>query len=161
MDPKFLETKKVEKKDSKKEKIQIVVLAVLGLVLTFLIFKTFFAGPSKPPKPASPAPQVAVSPVPQAQVPLKQAALPKGPRTEDDWGASPFSLKKVEEPLSSKPRPVLELQGIVIDHDNAYAIINEKIVKKGDTLADNTVIDIELDAVILENENGETVRLEE
>lgn len=72
---------------------------------------------------------------------------------------SPFSLKPLlPEGLTAKK---LVLQGTLVDKgEEGYAIVNNKIVKKGDYLDDKTVESIEKDHIVLREESGESIRLE-
>ncbi|MFC1646610.1 hypothetical protein ACFL2Y_05500 [Candidatus Omnitrophota bacterium] len=60
----------------------------------------------------------------------------------DSWGRSPFTLKKVVD-------KTIRLNGIVWDEHIPKAIINDYIVGIGDTIGENTVVDIKQDRVIL------------
>lgn len=63
------------------------------------------------------------------------------------WKRNPFSPFKV----SVRTRSVLELNGIMWDVKKPQAIINNRIVEIGDSVAGNTVVDIGEDKVILNN----------
>lgn len=188
MDAKILESKKIEAEEQKKKKIQMIMLGVLLLVFVVILFSTLTGG-KKPPAPViTTKPPVAVvppSPPPVALPPATPPAASVNTATPqpaedvsaaapdnaagaeaDEWGASPFSIQKEEEkeeveqaPVEEPPTP-LELKGIVSGPgDSSFAIINEKIVKKGDRIADNTVREITSDEVVLQTDEGEEVVL--
>jgi hypothetical protein len=61
------------------------------------------------------------------------------------WGRDPFSLEK----KASKQESKLELRGIVWDEKNPQAIINGDIVRKGDQIGNNRVVEVKRDVVVL------------
>ncbi|HPP07450.1 MAG TPA: hypothetical protein PLW88_08755, partial [Syntrophorhabdaceae bacterium] len=65
------------------------------------------------------------------------------------WKNDPFILPKVsigEEEVFHEP---LKLSGIIEGNDGRYAIIGTNIVKKGDFIGDEKVLDIGKDSVII------------
>ncbi|MFZ5802672.1 MAG: hypothetical protein ACOY3K_06155 [Candidatus Omnitrophota bacterium] len=170
-DPKILLSKKVEgSKGNPKAMIQIVVLAVLGLVLAVLLFNTFLGGKKKAPPPAVPAaavpapaaaappaaPQAVSAPAAAQDTAKTVPAVPGVPASGNEWGADAFLFgEEDEEDAGADDTGRLELQGIVFSSENPYAIIDGKIVKKGDAIADNKIVEISQDAVVLEDGQGE------
>lgn len=68
------------------------------------------------------------------------------PRTKySSWAKDPFSPSGALIEDSG----TLKLSGILWDKENPVAIINKKIVKKGDKIGNNTVVDINQVSVIL------------
>ena len=67
------------------------------------------------------------------------------------WGRDPFTLPKAPVDISVE----LKLKGIMWDRDNPLTIINGKVLKKGDKIGSNTVIDIKRDRVILSDGDRE------
>ena len=57
--------------------------------------------------------------------------------------------------LTAKSKELLELNGIVYDIENRWAIVNNRIVKEGDSFLDAKLILIAEDFVKIENNNGE------
>lgn len=64
------------------------------------------------------------------------------------WGRDPFTLQSI----NASGRAILN--GIIWDIERPLSIINNEIVKIGDKIAGNTVIDIKQDKVILNNGVG-------
>jgi len=60
------------------------------------------------------------------------------------WAKSPFVQKSVQGMAAG-----LSLQGIIWDEKNPKAMINGVIVKKGDTIQGNTVVEIRKQSVVL------------
>lgn len=61
--------------------------------------------------------------------------------------------------IKNQSRDQLQLIGIAQDNNEAYAIINDIIVKKGSTIQGATVVDIQKDKVIL-LKNNEYIELQ-
>lgn len=70
------------------------------------------------------------------------------------WGRNPFSASKS---LIKRPQGVI-LNGILWDSKNPMAIVNEGIVKEGDIISGNKVIEIKQDRVIL-NDGSKDIEL--
>lgn len=156
MEAKILQSKKIGNGKNDKNKKQMILLGVLVLFFLYLIYSTFFGNKKNTAKPKDVAKVDVVLPV--SPVP---AEAEKGINQEEenaDWGNSPFSIEPAEPETASSPlapRLKLQLQGVMVDKVNgSYAIINEKIVKKGDRIADNTVIEITQGQVILQSDDG-------
>lgn len=62
-----------------------------------------------------------------------------------DWKRDPFSLERMLEVQDAG----LHLAGIMFDEKASHALINEYVVRLGDTIEGNTVVDIQKDKVIL------------
>lgn len=62
-----------------------------------------------------------------------------------DWKRDPFSLERM---LEAQGRG-LELGGIMSDEKSCHALINDYVVRIGDTIEGNKVVDIQKDRVIL------------
>lgn len=163
MEPKFIQSKKMDGgqgKDSKKEKIQIIVLVCLAVFFVFIVYKTFFTGKKSVSAVAKKeSPKIVTKVTPTSSAP---STTGEHGENADEWGFSPFSLKPVTKDKAGETSPTfLQLKGIVFDGNaaNSYAIINENIVKKGDPIADNIVKDIFPDHVVLEDKEGHTFTL--
>lgn len=162
MDAKILKSKKISSGDpEKKKKVQILVMILLGIVFLYLLISTFLGGSKAKPATAKkpPAFQNQASKVTGLGVAAVDDSL-NMVLEEDGWGKSPFSMETPEAEPVVQAKESLQLQGIVFGKgDASYAMINEKIVKKGERIADNTVKEIQQDQVILETDNGQTVTL--
>ena len=157
--PKILQSKEVGSKSGmdKKQKKQLVMLAFLIPFFLYLVYSTFFSGPEKA-KPTPSGVQTADAAAAPVQ-PVRRTLKPQSGEKEA-WGRSPFSLRgggKEDEAAQQGP---LQLQGIVFDDlGSAYAIVNRKIVKVGDRIADNTVKGIRADEVIFQSDEGVRITL--
>jgi hypothetical protein len=88
-----------------------------------------------------------------------QASQPKsGLNTKDfsdpkkgtlDWKGNPFIQQGETSGIDE-----LTLYAVVHNQDNAQALINSQIVKKGDKIGTFTVVSIQRQSVILRNDNG-------
>ncbi|MEK6728053.1 MAG: hypothetical protein AABY28_05235 [Candidatus Omnitrophota bacterium] len=126
---------------------KLVVLAVLGLLAIFSLFYGIFT-PSKTRR----LPQVkesdiqSVRKVSMTEKPILAQRVTK--RTNyTSWARNPFTLQKT----SSKVFEGLILGGIMWDKEKPLAIINDEIVKIGDNVSGNIVVDIKQDKVILKD----------
>ena len=75
-----------------------------------------------------------------------------------DWKRDPFSLER----MLNAQGVGLELVGIMYDEKTCHALINEDVVRIGDTIEGNKVIDIQKDKVILnDGQKNFELRLQE
>ncbi|MFH1874379.1 MAG: hypothetical protein ABH859_04245 [Pseudomonadota bacterium] len=65
------------------------------------------------------------------------------------WRNNPFI-----QPADDVALDELKLTGIVYNPDDAAVIINDRIIKKGEQIGFNTIVEITNDFVILRNETG-------
>ncbi|HOJ43692.1 MAG TPA: hypothetical protein PK800_06195 [Syntrophorhabdaceae bacterium] len=132
-------------------KVSKPVLFTLIGAITIIIYLFFFAGPKKPPSVDVQLPQKAEV---KMQPALKEIDRPKDEpkritHVDAYWKNDPFILPKVsigEEEVFHEP---LKLSGIIEGNDGRYAIIGTNIVKKGDFIGDEKVLDIGKDSVII------------
>ncbi len=76
-----------------------------------------------------------------------------------EWGPNPFVFK--ETPGGVEVKKII-LQGILIDEKDSQALINDHYVKKGDSVDEYIVVDIQQDKVILnDGMNDKELRLGE
>lgn len=171
MEAKILSTQKsaATVAEEKKKKKQVVILIGLLLFLALMVFKTFFAGEKKKIveqlKNPVPMDQSMPESVPADFPAVQQGVAEEGVSGEPGgWGTDPFSRAPISPRAAEAvnlPAAALSLQGVVRSAEGeALAIINEKILKKGDKVADNTVKDITDSHVVLETAEGETVTLD-
>ena len=122
---------------------KIIILIILGIVAVISIFYGIFA-PSKARR----------NIIPESTSSLQELTAEKGTayltRNAKKTAYSSWS----RDPFSTSPAPIkgyggLTLGGIVWDKENPMAIINDNIVKIGDKVSGNTVVDIKQDKVIL------------
>jgi len=162
--PRFLASKPLKARQAAaSQKKQWVILGVLSFFLVYLVFQTFVGGKKKPSPPASKA-QVsaaAVSAAEPTEALTSDNDLFQAPGHSDDGRSSPFTRAASEPgtpPVQIASR--LVLQGVLSDSSgSAYAVINEKIVKKGERMADKVVTTIQSDSVTLLSDNGEEVTI--
>ena len=81
----------------------------------------------------------------------------QAPGFDEKGRTSPFTRVPGEQGVSLVQGPApLVLQGILSDSSgSAYAVINEKIVKKGERMADKVITTIQSDSVTLRGDSGE------
>lgn len=124
---------------------KLIVLAVLGILAIFSLFYGIFT-PSRMRRP----PQATESDIQaERKVLLVEKAILTQRVTKRtnyaSWGRNPFTLQKT----SSKAFKSLILDGIMWDKEKSLAIINDEIVKIGERIGDNIVVEIKQDSVIL------------
>ena len=140
---------------NKKEQLQIGVTAVLSIVLFFLVIQGVARKQAKQPEvmaklaTARPAENASSGKNKQKELFLKLAEETKNAELKRDPF---FPIPKVV------PRELL-LNGIVWDTENPVAIINNIVVKAGDDIEGNTVVDIQENSVTLTN-GSRTLTLE-
>lgn len=124
---------------------KLITLVVLGILAIFSLFYGIVTS-SKTKRP----PQAKESDI----QPVREVSLTGEPifiqrvtkRTSyTSWGRSPFTLQKT----SSGALKGLILGGIMWDKEKPLVIINDTIVKIGDKVSGNIVVDIKQDKVIL------------
>lgn len=125
---------------------KLILLAVLGVLAIFSLIYGIFT-PAKTRHP----PQTKESDILQTErkVPLAEKPIltPRVAKRTNytSWGRSPFTLQKT----SFKAIKGLILDGIMCDKEKPMSIINGEIVKIGDNVSGNIVVDIKQDRVIL------------
>ena len=132
----------------KKSKIEIIITSVLIVIFMIIVINAVNSMFSKGGKPSS----VAISPNLLEEIThqdlaqkAESAISKKGDFIKDrfpSWGRDPF--QKIDA-----SKAMLGLQGIMWDTQNPKAIINNKIVKVGDTVGGDIIVDIQEDKVIL------------
>jgi hypothetical protein len=162
---KFLDSKVVGAKEDKKKKMQIILLILLIPLFIYLIYANLIKPASKPSKrSAKSATQQAKTKSQRSKTAASSQTVSRVYTTKDslqesaekeDWGRNPFSFAPVQE----DEKGPLQLRGIVYDGDDSYAVINQKIVKKGDQIADKKIKEIRSDEVILQSEDGKLTTL--
>jgi hypothetical protein len=133
----------------------LVIAVCLALGLVYVLF--FMEG--KKPAPAVQAP-VVTEPLPAVQKPsvaaetrkvtVRPAALA--------WKRDPFELPKAAERKAQSPTPVaVRLVAIMDGQTGRMAIIDNEVVRRGDMIAEEKVVDIGKDRVVLSR--GKTQRV--
>ena len=154
--PRFLESKPLKaKQTTPAQKKQWVILGVLVLFLMFVTIQTFVGGKKKLP------PAIKTTAVPIATVVETAAVTPendifKAPGIDQEGRSSPFTRVASEPGAPVEGPEKFVLQGVLSDSSGStYAVINEKIVKKGERMADKVVTTIQSDSVTLRSDSGE------
>ena len=139
-----------------KQKKQLIIVGALVLVLVVSVFSGQKKKPVKtdelkvePQSGIAPKPPLAVGPVAPVR-PEEKKMNAQLERAKSAWGRDPFS-----EP-SDKGLQVgqLQLKGISFDKiKGGYAFINNEIVKKGDTIGEYEVAEIDKNRVTLKKGN--------
>lgn len=124
---------------------QKVILAVLGVLLVIVWARALFPKRSTRSTGSIPRPRAVAVPV-VASPPMDEVA--------EQWGDSPFltdrgSKKGSEAAAAGSPGGSYILNGILWDPKTPSAIINNRLVSRGDHLAEWEVTEIQKDHVIL------------
>lgn len=159
----FLQTKEGQR-------IKIYLVVGLALVLVSLAYFRFF---HKKPKPGK-ATAVATAPAAQFEVPQPEIVNRKNTirREAVVREAGRVVIRDIFAPLRSLPRASrlpakressdrvssLQLRGVIIGGNNSIAIINDKLVRKGERVGDYKVVRIRKKEVLLKSAN-ESLRL--
>lgn len=141
-----------------KEKVQLAVIAVGIVIFIALVAGSLKKKPAKGPAQESapaaqslsgspdktdsqPAPSLSASSTDEGDLALQKE------RMKLDWGRDPFnSLRSTKD----YQRSSLELKGISLGKNkNGFAFINSEIVKKGDTIGEYEVTEIQRNRVLL------------
>ncbi len=126
------ESKKPDKKD--------VILSVIAGIIFICAFVVFFNLISKP--------QSAALNKPPSSAPVK----------EETQGNTPQALPlQAAAPASVKEEAVLVLSGIFFEKDKAYCIINNRILKDGDSIEGAKIVKIMMEKVILDSKGKEII----
>lgn len=124
---------------------KLIVLVVLGVLAIFSLFHGIFtSSKTRRPPQARESDIQAERKVPMTEKPILTQRVTK--RTNySSWGRNPFTLQET----SFKAFKGLILDGIMWEKEKPLAIINNDIVKIGDNVSGNIVVDIKQDRVIL------------
>jgi type II secretory pathway component PulC len=132
------------------EKRKIIVYSLLPLAIIFAMINFFPAdkGPkSKTVKNEVPKAGAKVLAPIKNQIDIEKYA-------DLNWGRDPFTFKnKTGVVIPVEPPPEWKLGGILYDENSPSAIVNKKIISKGDTIDGATVVEINESSVTLES-NG-------
>lgn len=120
-----------------KKKAILVVLAVISVFIWHSGLKPFSRKKS------------GVLPVPPLSGSLEQRRGLKKRSNYKNWGRNPFIITKT--PVSDSSR--LSIGGIVYDEKDICALVNDQVVRAGDEVNGNRVVDIKPDRVILNDGN--------
>jgi len=134
-----------------KKRIKIIAAAVLALVFIFAGANDIRAINKRK---EAPRPVVTQAVVPQTE---KTSVIPAPPvkikeSRQDagaEWGRDPFSGKTYTAASQSQRVTDLKIDGIIWDPKEPLAMINGRVVKKGDNFKGNVIVDIKEDRVIL------------
>lgn len=139
-----------------KQKNQLIATAALVVIFAALVAGNLKNSSKKKPVPAAAAESAKEEPAAksdQPREPVDTAAAnqkieeSQKERAELAWGRNPFSAIKASKEFQ---KTHLELKGISLGQDkNAFAFINNEIVKKGDVVGNYEVVEIEKDKVML------------
>jgi hypothetical protein len=146
----------------------VAAVFVLGLFIAKYIFSTFLSTDSiRAALPAAPSvtkaqPAEKKSP---ASIPPKAELTSKAESTPSAESPLPVSAAKTFfGPVITKMKPKgnssFVLNGVVSSGEEGYALINNQIVQKGDTIGGAKVVSITIDGVDLES-GSEIIRLKE
>lgn len=126
---------------------KLIILAVLGVLAIFSLIYGIVASPKTRRSPQTTESDIQTAgKVSLTEKPILTQRVAKKTNYAS-WGRNPFTLQKT----SSKAFKGLILEGIMWDKEKPLAIINGQIVKIGDKVSQNTVVDIKQDKVILDD----------
>ncbi|HOW54481.1 MAG TPA: hypothetical protein PLR60_07470 [Syntrophorhabdaceae bacterium] len=150
-------------------------ILILCIALLFLAgYIHFFTGKKKPkgpvpptppaqtqtqPAPAQPPPAAAApAQAPAQQAPAKPGEVPPQPAQQSKpqfdklkvgWASDPFALPKIKEGRKKDSGSAVRLVAILEKDGSRVAVIDKDVVKKGDMIGNEKVIEIGRDRVVL------------
>lgn len=154
----------------------ILILCIALLLLAGYIH--FFTGKKKPKGPVPPTPPAQTQPAaaqpgqppqappaaatqtqaPQQQAPAKPGEIPPQPAQQQKpqfdklkvgWASDPFALPKIKEGRKKDSGSAVRLVAILEKGGSRVAVIDKDVVKKGDMIGNEKVIEIGSDRVVL------------
>jgi hypothetical protein len=136
-----------------KQKKQLVMTGILLVIFVLALSSSFKKKPRRPAAVPAAAPAV-VAPAPGKAAVVSAPVEGQGPLQPEysllPWGRDPF-LELIEKEYKIDE---FQLKGISFGKDQkGFAFINDEIVKKGDTIGEYEVAEIEKDRVFLKREN--------
>jgi len=141
--------------EKKKVPVKVYLLFLLLIVIGFVSTKMFFNILAAPPQKNTQ--QILSSKINTAGAPAKIQEQ-KNPNFQPQ--AAPSMENRAQAPTTreSPSSPSLVLNGIFFSEDEGYALINNKILREGDTIEGVTVEKIDLDEVELKSGDS-TIKL--
>ncbi len=137
-----------------KKRIEIIATFIMALVL-IMAWMNSFKVMRKRSVPVvasvSAAPQEGTGKLTQPQQPPEKKDKPKEVITR--WGRDPFSGKAYSTASRAEGLGDLKVEGVIWDKKNPLAMINGRVLKKGDNFKGNVVVDIKENSVILSDGN--------
>ncbi len=92
--------------------------------------------------------------VSQTNVDQDQPAIDIDSHLARNWAGDPFRVRKQTKAVTSQPKPVYNLSGIVYNDQRPLAIINNRTVSVGDKINGATVVEILKKEVTLSREGN-------
>lgn len=128
-----------------------VLFTIVGAIFV-IVYLFFFAGPKKSPVPQVLEKQIESKNIGQEVVKEKgstQEEIKKVTHVDARWLKDPFLLPKIKDMKEDAFDAPLKLSGIIEGREGRFAIVGSHIVKKGDFIGDEMVLDIEKDRILL------------
>lgn len=132
-----------------KKRIEIILTFLLSIIFVLVIANSIRIAKRRFSATAVVSTATVSQPAVQIGKGISQRPEGEGKLEELPWGRCPFSGKAYAS--SGKPIVDLKLTGIIWDEKTPEALINNKIVKAGDTFGNYVVIKIDRNSVILNN----------
>jgi len=133
-------------------KVSKPILVALIVSVLFAVYIIFFTGKKKAlplaPK-ASTTLKADVQSIGQQEEGRQIETPIKLVKTNFTWKRDPFFISQPSEENIAEPKAQLKLLAILESKKGRFAIINNEIVKTGDTIGDETVQEIGQDSVLL------------
>ncbi len=138
-----------------RQKVELIVTAIGVIIFIAVVAGNFKKKPDKAQPQGSalsqktPVPSgEAISPAaPMSEIAREQELTLQKEREKLDWGRDPFSASKSAKEYQ---RANLQIKGISLGKNKtALAFINNEIVKKGDTIGEYEITEIQKDKVML------------
>jgi len=141
------------------KKSEKMLMSVAGAMVVVFVINQFVCG-----KQAGPAPENAPAPQPQVSESPRKPAGPSPSRrplrrrsevTFTGWGRDPFAeaFLLAEFDSSATDSSDFVLKGVIWRGDEAYVLIGNAILKKGERRGDLVVLDIQKDRVVCQKRN--------
>lgn len=137
-----------------KKRIEIIATVVMVFILAVAWVNTL----SVMRRRSKPRPVAAAVVAPLVMPAEKAASQPQKNNAQEqlaalNWGRDPFSGRVYVAPSNAEGIGDLKVEGIVWDPRHPLAMINGRVLRKGDNFRGNVVVNIKEDSVILSDGN--------
>jgi len=136
-----------------KKRIEIIATSAMVLVLIIAWVNSVGAIRKRGAPKAAVVSSAVVSTEEMAKIVLTPQKKDKPTELLTQWGRDPFSGKVYTTASRAEGLGDLKVEGVIWDKKNPLAMINGRVLKKGDNFKGNVIVDIKENSVILSDGN--------